>query len=191
MTKLRDKSPILLCVDIQMGFELDEEYWGGGRNNKNAEQICGDIIHQWRKLDLDIIHIRHSSLIPESRLHASHAGFAFHRAAMPLDHEPVITKSVNSGFIGTNLKEMIDAKNANTLVIIGLTTDHCISTTTRMAGNLGYNTYLVHDATACFNRIGIDGKHIDAETMHQSALASLHKEFATVLHSTELLDLVG
>jgi len=36
--KLREIHPILICVDIQLGF-LDEDYWGGNRNNKNAEKF--------------------------------------------------------------------------------------------------------------------------------------------------------
>ncbi len=77
---------------------------------------------------------------------------------MPLEKEPIITKEVNSAFIGTNLKEQLDKLNIHTLVIVGITTNHCVSTTTRMAGNFGYETYLISDATATFDRIGIKGE---------------------------------
>ncbi len=50
-----------------------------------------------------------------------------------------------------------------------------------MAGNLGYETFLVADATATFNKKGIDGQIFPAELIHQTALASLDKEFATVI----------
>ncbi len=65
----------------------------------------------------------------------------------PHPNEPIIQKQVNSAFIGTNLKELLDEKGLKTLVIVGLTTNHCVSTTTRMAGNFGYATYVVADAT--------------------------------------------
>ena len=61
----------------------------------------------------------------------------------PMNNEPVIKKNVNSAFIGTSLQEQIDKAGVTHLVIVGLTKDHCVSTTTRMAGNLGYETYLV------------------------------------------------
>ena len=186
MTPLRNQSPALICVDIQRGFE-DEAYWGGNRNNRDAEDICGAIIAKWRELGLDIFHVRHSSLIPESRLHASHPGFAFHPLATPQEGEPVITKSVNSGFIGTDLQERLDSRGTRMIVIVGLTTDHCVSTTTRMAGNFGYDTFVISDATATFDKTGVDGEHFDAEMIHATALASLHGEFATVITSKQLI----
>jgi nicotinamidase-related amidase len=88
---------------------------------------------------------------------------------------------VNSAFIGTNLKELLDNEKITKLVIVGLTTDHCVSTTARMAGNFGFDTFLVSDATATFNKKGIDGQNFSAELIHETALASLNGEFATVV----------
>src|SRR5690606_33488629 len=132
----------LLLIDVQQGF-LEEDFWGGNRNNKNAEEICAQILNQFRALQLPIFHVRHSSTNPQSKLHASNPGFAFNPLVEPLNNEPIITKNVNSAFIGTDLKERLDSQNIQTLVIVGLTTNHCVSTTTRMAGNYGYETYLI------------------------------------------------
>ncbi|HEX4372535.1 MAG TPA: isochorismatase family protein, partial [Puia sp.] len=106
----------------------------------------------------------------------------------PNNGEPIIKKNVNSAFIGTNLQQQLDDAGINKLVIVGLTTDHCISTTTRMAGNYGYDTFLVSDAIATFDKVGVDGQKFSAEILHETALASLHKEFATVLKTNELLN---
>ena len=184
--KLREKTPALILIDIQKGF-LDEDYWGGNRNNKNAEQISGIILERFRELNLPIFHIRHSSENLNSKLHNTNVGFEFNDFVLPKSNEPIITKNVNSAFIGTNLKEKLDDKKINTLVIIGITTNHCVSTTTRMAGNYGYETYLISDATACFDRVGINGEKYDAELIHLTTLANLNKEFATVWNSEKLL----
>ncbi len=184
--KLRDKKPALILIDVQKAF-LDEEYWGGNRNNKNAEVICGKILSIWRKLELPIFHVRHSSKNSNSKLNKSNKGFEFNENVTPLENEPIITKDVNSAFIGTDLKEQLDNLNIDTLVIVGITTNHCVSTTTRMAGNFGYDTYLISDATATFDRMGIKGEKYDSEIIHLTTLANLNEEFATVWNSEKLI----
>ena len=183
------KNPALLLVDIQKAF-LEKDYPGLIRNNENAEFICGKILKKWRTLDLPIIHVRHSSSNPESKLHKSRPGFEFNDYVTPLENEMVLTKEVNSAFIGTNLENILIKSHIDTLVIVGMTTNHCISTTVRMSGNLGFDTYLISDSTACYNAKGLNGEIIDCNTIYNSALASLQEEFATVIDSKELFDIL-
>ena len=181
------KNPALLLVDIQKAF-LEKDYPGLIRNNEHAEFICGKILKKWRTLDLPIIHVRHSSTNPESKLHKSRPGFEFNDYVTPLENEMVLTKEVNSAFIGTNLENILIKSHIDTLVIVGMTTNHCISTTVRMSGNLGFDTYLISDSTACYNTKGMNGEIIPCNTIYNSALASLQEEFATVIDSKELFD---
>lgn len=183
------KNPALLLVDIQKAF-LEKDYPGLIRNNENAEFICGKILKKWRTLDLPIIHVRHSSTNPESKLHKSRPGFEFNDYVTPLETEMVLTKEVNSAFIGTNLENILIKSHIDTLVIVGMTTNHCISTTVRMSENLGFDTYLISDSTACYNTKGMNGEIIDCNTIYNSALASLQEEFATVIDSKELFDIL-
>jgi len=183
-------APALILVDIQKGFE-DIEYWGGERNNPDAELRAGALLKIWRVNRFPIFHVQHCSTNPLSPLRATHAGNQFNHGVAPIENEPIIKKSVNSAFIGTDLQGQLDSAKITTLVIVGLTTDHCISTTTRMAGNLGYETFLVSDATATFNKRGIDGQNFPAELIHQTALASLDKEFATVITSDVLIQIMA
>ncbi len=108
-------------------------------------------------------------------------GNKFKDLVKPIGNETVIKKNVNSTFIGTDLQQQLIDSKITKLVIVGLTTDHCVSTTTRMAGNLGFDTYVVSDATATFNKKGLQGQNYSAELIHETALASLNGEFATVV----------
>ncbi len=189
MSKTKLIRPALILVDIQKGF-ADIAYWGGQRNNPGAEIKAGELLSVWRNSQLPIYHIQHCSTNPVSPLHPSNAGHAFNDLVLPIAGEPIIQKNVNSAFIGTDLQSRLDAEKITTLVIAGLTTDHCISTTTRMAGNLGYETYVVSDATATFNKKGIDGKNYAAELIHETALASLNEEFAEIVLSGAIIKML-
>tara|TARA_E500000081_G_scaffold138623_1_gene154176 strand:- start:359 stop:940 length:582 start_codon:yes stop_codon:yes gene_type:complete len=185
---LKTKNPLLLLVDVQKAF-LEKDYPGLKRNNHNAELNCGIILKKWRELGLVVIHVRHSSDDPKSKLNKSKPGFEFNDHVKPLKNEIIITKNVNSAFIGTDLKKILNNLKINTLIIVGMTTNHCISSTVRMSGNLGFETYLISDSTACYNTTGLNGKIIDCDTIFESEIASLKDEFATILTSKELLQL--
>ncbi len=177
--------PALILIDIQKAFD-NIDYWGGQRNNLNAEINASVLLNIWRNNNLPVFHIKHCSSSPTSLLNENNKGNEFKDIVKPIDGETIIKKNVNSAFIGTNLKDQLDNEKITKLVIVGLTTDHCVSTTTRMAGNFGYNTFLVSDATATFNKRGLGGQNFSAELIHETALASLNEEFATVV-TTEFL----
>lgn len=185
-----ENAPALLLIDIQKAFD-DHASWGGRRNNDQAEANAARLLTHWRAQSWPIIHVRHDSVLAGSILATGAPGNAFKDEVTPLAGEVIFSKSVNSAFIGTNLQAHLTAAGIHCLVIAGLTTDHCVSTTTRMAGNLGFETYLVADATATFDKIGFDGQLYPAELVHQTALASLHGEFATVLTTQQALETVG
>jgi len=119
-------------------------------------------------------------------LNEKNEGNEFKDIVKPIADEPIIKKNVNSAFIGTNLKEQLDNAKIFKLVIVGLTTDHCVSTTARMAGNFGFDSFIVSDATATFNKKGLQGQIYPAELIHDTALASLNEEFAIVV-TTEFI----
>lgn len=177
-------APALLIIDVQQGF--DEPYWGA-RNNPQAEDNIARILSAWRDAKRPVFHIQHNSRLPQSPLNPNHPGNAFKTIAAPREGEPVIGKDVNSAFIGTDLETRLRAANITDVVIVGLTTPHCISTTTRMASNLGFNTTVVSDATAAHAGRGPDGAPVDAETMHYHALAALNGEFALITTTEEVL----
>jgi nicotinamidase-related amidase len=177
--------PTLLVIDVQKAFDLAD--WGP-RNNPDAEERIADLLEQWRSRDAPVIHVRHRSASAEGRFRG--AELAFKPEAVPRAEELVIEKCVNSAFIGTDLERHLRARGVRDLVIAGLTTDHCCSTTARMAANLGFSTTVVADAMATFARKDPSGIPIDAETMHRTALASLMDEFAAVVTSAEAIDLL-
>jgi nicotinamidase-related amidase len=177
----------LISIDVQQAFNYPS--WGQ-RNNPDAERQIAALLGAWRETKRPIFHIQHRSMSPTG-LFRPETGYAHKPEGQPLPGETVIVKNVNSSFIGTDLEARLRAAGIEVVVIMGLTTDHCVSTTARMAGNFGFETYFVADATATFERTGPDGRHFTAEQMHETALASLHGEFATVVWTRDLLSALG
>ena len=181
----------LVLIDIQKGF--DSPAWGA-RNNPRAEANAGRLLAAWRTAGRPVIHVRHGSRHPDSPLSPTGPGFAFKDEVTPLAGEPVLTKDVNSGFIGTDLEARLRAGDIDTVIVFGLTTPHCVSTTARMAGNLGFATFVVADASATYTGNTASGWRdgeaieIDPELSHRIALAHINGEFATVLDTDDILN---
>jgi len=184
MTNDADNNPALLIIDVQKGLA---EASLGLRNNPDAEANIAALLGVWRKLGRPIIHIRHCSVEPESPLRPDLPGNAYKDEVQPLPGEKEFTKTVNSAFIGTGLEQYLRRASISALVIVGLTTDHCVSASTRMASDLGFDVTLINDATAAFGRLGYDGVHYSAEDIHRVNLVSLDGEFCELRSTAEVL----
>ncbi len=161
-----------------MGF--DDPIWGE-RNNPGAEGCVAVLLDAWRTAGAPVVHVHHRSTGLAGSFRPGTRGSAPKPEAIPRAGELVFEKRVNSAFIGTGLETDLRRLSVGTVVVVGLTTNHCISTTVRMAGNLGFETYVVADATATFDRAGADGRLRPAEEVHNAALGDLQDEFAEVV----------
>ncbi|KAJ5672481.1 hypothetical protein N7507_001608 [Penicillium longicatenatum] len=210
----------LILIDNQVGFCAPEtiSHWGTTRSNPRYEVNLQALLSAFRTARsssstlLEVIHIFHSSVTPGSPLHPSTDGIRPLDFATPASDgsEPIFWKSVNSSFIGTNLEAHLREKGFRQLIIAGLTTDHCVSTTVRMAANLGVvdrllggepvkiksdgthvkdvpvdkgRIVLVSDATATFGKGGFD-----SDTIHKVSVASLDGEFCDVIGTEDIVD---
>jgi nicotinamidase-related amidase len=212
----------LILIDNQSAFTNPStvSHWGASRSNPHYEANLKSLLSTFRDArgssltPLDVIHVFHSSDSSSSPLHPSHPAGGIR----PLDFavpaadasEPIFWKNVNSSFIGTGLEAHLRQKGIRQIIVAGLTTDHCVSTTVRMAANLGVvdrflgdgpvrfrpdgtrenvvrvekgQIILVSDATATFSK-----GDFDAETVHKVSVASLDGEFADVIGTEQVVE---
>ncbi len=169
---------VLVVVDLQQGF--DDPTWGR-RDNPDCERNIAEFVAVWRERDWPVVFVRHDSQVPGSPLVPGQPGNAF----KPLiDGEPdlLVTKHTNSAFYGApDLHAWLQRHGHDAVTICGITTNHCCETTARMAGNLGYRTTFVIDATHTFNRRALDGGWIHAEEIARVTAVNLEGEFASVV----------
>jgi nicotinamidase-related amidase len=185
MASLAPDRTALVVIDVQKAFD-EWEAEGKRRNNPDAIDRIVELLGQFRAKRAPIFHVRHASLNPLSRFRTDQPGYAVKEQARELAGEPVIVKHVNAAFIGTDLEARLRQAGIENLVIVGVTTNHCVETTTRMAGNLGFKAKLVRDATWAFDREGVDGDRFSAEQVHAMTLANLSGEFAEIVTATEI-----
>ena len=174
---------VLLPIDMQQAF--DAPSWPR-RWNDQVDANGRALLQAWRAAGRQIIHVRHDSVQPGSSLAPGTPGNAFRPGFEPLDSEPLVTKSVNSAFIGTDLDLRLRRLEAKHVVVFGLVTDMCVSTTIRMGANLGWNTILVPDACDCFALPDGKGGTIPADQIHAAHVATLAYEFCRVLNVVDL-----
>jgi nicotinamidase-related amidase len=176
----------LIVIDVQRAFD-EWEAAGKRRNNPEAVARIAELLSAFRDSGTPIFHIRHESTRPNSSFAPGATGYPVKDEAREIEGEPLVVKRVNSAFIGTDLENRLRAAEIKTLVICGATTNHCVETTTRMAGNLGFDACLVRDATWTFDRVGPDGDAHSAEDIHAMTLANLNGEFARIVSASEVI----
>ncbi|GAB3186758.1 isochorismatase family protein [Nesterenkonia suensis] len=176
----------LVVVDVQQGFR-DAAHWGR-RNNLDSQQNIQRLLQAWRIAEMPVVVVRHASTDPGSPLHPAQEGHQleeFVGGAAALE----VVKSVNSSFHGEpDLDAWLRAQGISTIVVCGITTNHCCETTARVGGNLGHRVLFALDATHTFDRTGPDGRVLTADALAQATATNLYGEFATVVSTRDLLE---
>ena len=186
MRPLSAASSALIVVDVQQAWD-EIEATGSPRNNPHALAQIVTLMTVFRDAGAPLIHIRHASHHPHSLFRPDRPGYAVKDEVREWPGETVIVKHVNSAFIGTELERLLRELAVRTLVIVGATTNHCVETTARMAGNMGFDVRLVEDATWTFDRVGPHGDRHMAEDVHRMTLANLHDEFAEIVLTHDII----
>lgn len=181
----------LLVIDMQRGFD-DLDFWGPTANPACEANVAA-LIDGWVGRGPVVI-VRHDSLSPASPLHPDAAGNALVDAVAAAPADLFITKNVNSAFYGDpDLHAWLRQRGIEELVICGIQTNMCVETTARMAGNLGYDTTVVLDATRTFDlsaEIAGVGRvtRTAAELMAATALVLQQGGFARIATTAEVLE---
>ena len=177
---------VLLPIDIQRGF--DDPRWPR-RWNSDFEANALALLNGWRATGRPIIHVRHDSVEPGSSFAPGQPGNDFRAGFEPLAGEPVLSKSVNSAFIGTDLDLRLRRLGADTVVAFGISADMCVSAPVPTGPNLGWKMVLGAGACEWLDLPDAEGGVIPGRAVHDAHVATLAYEFCDVVTTAQLLPL--
>ena len=170
-------------------IDLQHEYLAGPIASPDARRAIANsarLLTRARAAGTAIFHVAHKG----------RPGGLFDRAAergaivaelAPLEGEPVIEKGLPNAFAGTDLQAQLAATERKNVILAGLMTHMCISSTARAGLDLGYR--ITVDANSCATRDLPDGRGggIAASTIHGVALAELSDRFAIIARGDDAL----
>lgn len=183
--RMQHELPALIVIDMQQGMASPS---AGPRNNPHAEQNIAALLDGWRNARATIVHVRHISRTVGSPFWPGQPGAEFQSALAPLTGEHVVEKNVPDAFINTGLERWLHTRGITKLVIVGVSTNNSVEATARTAGNLGFQTQVVADATFAFDKVDYAGVKRTADEVHAMSLANLDGEYAAITTTRQLLD---
>jgi len=179
--------PTLLIIDMQKGMSSPT---AGHRNNPQAESNIAKLLFAWRTAGATIVHVRHMSRTVGSTFWPGQLGAEFQEDLKPRDSEHVVEKNVPDAFINSGLERWLRVREISQLVIVGVSTNNSVEATARTAGNLGFQTKVVSDATFAFDKIDYAGTLRVAPEVHAMSLANIQGEYAQIVSTEEVLNVL-
>ena len=178
----------LIIIDMQKGMASPA---AGTRNNPDAEKNIAALLRAWRTVGSTVVHVRHISTTVGSLFWPGQPGVEFQEQFAPLADAYVVEKNVPDAFINSGLERWLRVRDISNLVIVGVSTNNSVEASARTAGNLGFATHVVADACFAFAKVDYAGTPRSADEVHAMALSNLDGEYATIVHTQDVLNAVG
>jgi nicotinamidase-related amidase len=175
----------LVIIDFQKA--IDDPKWGP-RNNPEAEARTAELLRAWRDTQRPVVHVQHLSQESDSPYRPGQPGCDFKDGLTPGPGEILVQKRTTSAFIETGLEAFLRDRRVGTIVIAGVLLHNSVDATARMAANLGFDTWLVEDATASVDVVDLQGRRWPAEDVHALSLAHLSGEYARIVSTERVLE---
>lgn len=135
----------LVVIDVQPVFLSDADF--RTIDGDDLVEKCKALISRARAADLPVIYIRHADDddMPEG---TTEDAKQFHPDLAPQPGEPTIDKIFGSGFMETELDDVLRAKGIEGVIACGLSTYGCVNQTVLFAKLYGYDVAVVGNAHA-------------------------------------------
>lgn len=175
----------LIIVDLQ------NDYFQGGKceleGTEDAATKASTLLKSFRARGLPVVHVRHEFPTGDAPFFAPNSdGAKVHSLVQYIEGEPVVLKHQINSFRDTNLKEILDELDVDSVLICGAMSHMCIDSVTRAANDFGYNCAIAHDACATLG-LEFKGVTVPANHVHAAFMAALAFAYGNVASTDELL----
>ena len=109
-------------------------------------------------------------------IRASTPGAQIHPSVSPQPHESVLNKTCVNPFPTTNLQQLLQTLDVNTLILTGLWTNYVVEATARHASDVGYRVIVVRECCAS-----------NTEENHNFSMQNILPTVSTVVSLDEVL----
>ena len=171
--------------------DLQKDYWPAGKfplvGIDEAAANAAKVIEKAREDGDTVIHVRHEFPSADAPFFAPGTeGSEISDVVRPNDGETVVLKNHPNAFRDTELKQVLDDKGIDEVVVVGAMSHMCIAATGRAATDFGYNTVVVHDACATRD-VEFNGVTVPAAQVHAANMSALAFAYGEVIDTDEFL----
>ena len=193
----------LLSIDVQNTYlalpedPVERERWAPFHRRMREIVIprTAELQERFRRRGMDVLHARIACLLEDGRdrsLSQKKPGWNYLllpreredaqivSELAPREGEIVLTKTTDSALTGTNLRLILHNMGIRNVVLTGIFTDQCISSTVRSLADESFNVVLVEDCCAA-----------GTDELHRKEPEILNMIYCHVMSSAELSDLMG
>lgn len=171
---------VLLVVDVQTSMIKEHPY-----NSQKVIDNIQSLLRTAREKELEVIYVRHDGG-EGSDLERDSEGWKIYHGVAPLEGERIFDKNYNSAFVKTGLKEYLDRKGIDTILLVGLQTEYCIDATCKAAFEYGFKVIIPEETNTTF-----DNEYLSAQELYQFYNEKIWKHrFAEVLPVEEVRELI-
>ena len=171
--------------------DLQNDYWPSGKwaldGIDQAAANAAKVIAKARAAGDTVIHVRHEFTSPDAPFFApGTVGSEINEVVRPAPEETVILKNHPNSFRETALKQELDERNIEEVVVVGAMSHMCIAATGRAATDFGYKTTVVHDACATRD-VEFNGVTVPAAQVHAANMSALAFAYGEVIGTADFL----
>lgn len=171
---------VLLVVDVQNTLINAHPY-----NEQRVLENIKKLILTARDNKKEVLYVRHNGG-KGTELENGTYGWQIYDKISPNNNELIFEKQYNSAFHKTDLKEYLDSKNIDTIILVGLQTEYCIDATCKSAFDYDYKIIIPEETNTTF-----DNDYLSGEKLYKFCNYEIwNKCFADVISVEEVIKIL-